>query len=97
MTGDAVWLERGGTIACTELWAAREVGLHVTIRTKPLLADATTEFSFHKPDPVLDLQILQQLAQVCGPFIFVDHADLSTVVVIGDSSVTELERQLFGS
>jgi len=52
--------------------------------------DAPHEFSFHKPKLELAVLILEKLSHVCGPFVIVDDASITPVVVTPGSDVTVL-------
>lgn len=66
-------------------------GWRATIWTKGITdPDAPHQFSFHKPTLEMALTILEKLSHVCGPFVIVDDASITPVVVTPGSDVLAL-------
>lgn len=49
--------------------------------------DAPHTFFFHKGSEELNIQILEQLAPVCGPFVLVSDAEVLPILVTGPGQV----------
>jgi hypothetical protein len=49
--------------------------------------DAPHTFFFHKGSEELNIQILEQLALVCGPFVLVSDAEVLPILVLGPGRV----------
>lgn len=74
------------------LWDAYikvEAGHKTAIWVRNFSADETAphEFFFHKGSEVLNIQILEQLALVCGPLVLVSDAEGLPMVVFGPGQI----------
>jgi hypothetical protein len=51
--------------------------------------DAPCDFTFHKPDELLALRILERLARTCGPLVLFEASGCTSVLVTGGEDPAE--------